>query len=580
MANSNDDELSYVQVFQNCFAPKLTSTSTSSSSSSSSSTTLSSAAGNQASELTSVSNNSGNNTSASVCELSSPTRRGTRSSVSGSSHYSTTSPSPSQRASQFGNSSSVQHHHHNQHHPPHDKAHRPEMPFGMPYGAAQQSVVDTMSVSPGVDIKPELTSLYPPGSVQQEAQWAMHRSAPSGYPGTDPGKLPGEVSHLHSMAVPLDSQFDPETMHLLAEAGNSREQHPRGNVGERLDDAIDILRSHAGPSLECSQLGGLGAYLPPSNSSLTQLDGQLQSPNGALMGNMRGGMANVASPPVVSNLQANSVAGQAASSNAPTPAPTSTTNSGKKSGGGRVAKPKRARGRSTNSAAATVAAFGAALGAHLASVSGGNGGGGGGGGSLDDIDLDGSDHEDDPPEIKVEREKERRQANNARERIRVRDINEAFKELGRMVVIHMKCDKAQTKLNILHQAVDVITNLETQVRERNLNPKTACLKRREEEKSSEQAVSSKFMGSVPPNAIALPPAMMGGVPPGSQLGPNAPPPHPNMMNSGQQQHMQSIVTSSNSMQPIDPSMSLDSLRLPPMSQANVPHHHHSGLPNQ
>ncbi|CAN7984140.1 unnamed protein product [Ixodes hexagonus] len=97
----------------------------------------------------------------------------------------------------------------------------------------------------------------------------------------------------------------------------------------------------------------------------------------------------------------------------------------------------------------------------------------------------GSGDEDEPPEIKAEREKERRQANNARERIRVRDINEAFKELGRMCMMHLKTDKAQTKLNILHQAVEVITSLEQQVRERNLNPKTACLKRREEEKSEE-----------------------------------------------------------------------------------------------
>lgn len=99
----------------------------------------------------------------------------------------------------------------------------------------------------------------------------------------------------------------------------------------------------------------------------------------------------------------------------------------------------------------------------------------------------GSGDEDEPPEVKAEREKERRQANNARERIRVRDINEAFKELGRMCMMHLKTDKAQTKLNILHQAVEVITSLEQQVRERNLNPKTACLKRREEEKSDEGA---------------------------------------------------------------------------------------------
>ncbi|XP_048397437.1 transcription factor 4-like isoform X19 [Stegostoma tigrinum] len=95
-----------------------------------------------------------------------------------------------------------------------------------------------------------------------------------------------------------------------------------------------------------------------------------------------------------------------------------------------------------------------------------------------------NDDEDLSPEQKAERERERRMANNARERLRVRDINEAFKELGRMVQLHLKSDKPQTKLLILHQAVAVILSLEQQVRERNLNPKAACLKRREEEKVS------------------------------------------------------------------------------------------------
>ncbi|XP_074547245.1 transcription factor 4 isoform X6 [Halichoeres trimaculatus] len=95
-----------------------------------------------------------------------------------------------------------------------------------------------------------------------------------------------------------------------------------------------------------------------------------------------------------------------------------------------------------------------------------------------------NDDEDLSPEQKMERERERRMANNARERLRVRDINEAFKELGRMVQLHLKSDKPQTKLLILHQAVAVILSLEQQVRERNLNPKAACLKRREEEKVS------------------------------------------------------------------------------------------------
>ncbi|XP_056276541.1 transcription factor 3a isoform X7 [Pseudoliparis swirei] len=102
------------------------------------------------------------------------------------------------------------------------------------------------------------------------------------------------------------------------------------------------------------------------------------------------------------------------------------------------------------------------------------------GSSLDDEE----DDEDLPVEVKAEREKVRRMANNTRERLRVRDINEAFKELGRMCQLHLSHEKPQTKLIVLQQAVNVILNLEQQVRERNLNPKAACLKRREEEKVS------------------------------------------------------------------------------------------------
>lgn len=72
-------------------------------------------------------------------------------------------------------------------------------------------------------------------------------------------------------------------------------------------------------------------------------------------------------------------------------------------------------------------------------------------------------------EEKEQRERERRHANNARERVRVRDINEAFRELGRMCQVHLQSDKAQTKLIILQQAVQVILGLEKQVRGRSAN---------------------------------------------------------------------------------------------------------------
>jgi hypothetical protein len=51
-----------------------------------------------------------------------------------------------------------------------------------------------------------------------------------------------------------------------------------------------------------------------------------------------------------------------------------------------------------------------------------------------------------------------------RSRIRIRDINEALKELGRMCMTHLKTDKPQTKLGILNMAVEVIMTLEQQVR--------------------------------------------------------------------------------------------------------------------
>ena len=98
-----------------------------------------------------------------------------------------------------------------------------------------------------------------------------------------------------------------------------------------------------------------------------------------------------------------------------------------------------------------------------------------------------------------------------------------------MCMQHLKSDKPQTKLGILNMAVEVIMQLEQQVRgklfeigrrlecltenclffqvERNLNPKQACLKRREEEKAEDGPKMSGHPLGPPPHLTQSFPSM-------------------------------------------------------------------------
>lgn len=313
---------------------------------------------------------------------------------------------------------------------------------------------------------------------------------------------------------------------------------------ERLDDALNVLRNHCEPEL----LGGVGAAL----SAMDNIDGLSSfvptSPSG------HGMVASGAGPSVLNTTHDVMSAG-----------PSSVQNVGGVVGSGGLATQIKME-RTSTAVSGTSTTTGPTKGkkrkepnasATTASNTGAGGSGGGPSTSalnsmLDVTDTKPSssmessqlgqglpsgkgskrprrycssadDDDDAEPAVKAMREKERRQANNARERIRIRDINEALKELGRMCMTHLKSDKPQTKLGILNMAVEVIMTLEQQVRERNLNPKAACLKRREEEKAEDGpklAAQHHMLPQPPPGVYGqppqLPPSAQSGMPPVGQ----------------------------------------------------------------
>jgi hypothetical protein len=211
-----------------------------------------------------------------------------------------------------------------------------------------------------------------------------------------------------------------------------------------LDDALNILKNHAGvgtllpggglvdPLLQSSSSSYLAGHLDPLTS--TGYPGPpppLLPPTGAAA--VMGPSAN--SRKRKNGLDLDHVPGSPCDSDPTSPLPRVTSSSGGRAGpvGG-----KRKKASSSD----------------------------------DDLDLSGGG-------MKQEKDKDRRYSNNARERMRIRDINDALNELGRvcMMLKPNKNDKPQTKLGVLNMAVEVINSLEAQVRERNLNPSAVCLPR-------------------------------------------------------------------------------------------------------
>nr|XP_034321002.1 transcription factor 4 isoform X13 [Crassostrea gigas] len=248
----------------------------------------------------------------------------------------------------------------------------------------------------------------------------------------------------------------------------------QSRMEERLDDAIHVLRHHAGEpqmaGLAAAAVGGGGG----GHQNLSMMHSGGNHPNGMSGMSSYSGMGGISSH--VDQMGSHHNTSENTESKSLDGAPSEKANLALKE-----EKMDKIDGDSTKSESSGEGS--------KSSVTspGGNGPPSKRSRYGDDTSLAGSEpnDEDESPETKAERERVRRQANNARERIRVRDINEAFKELGQMVALQSGSTQPLTKVMILQHAVHVISSLEQQVRERNLNPKAACLKRREEEKTEE-----------------------------------------------------------------------------------------------
>lgn len=372
--------------------------------------------------------------------------------------------------------------HHNQH-----AQHSPIVQNDSLVGNALKTMYPTDQSISSYGSNPTTPVNSPPPLTSQQQAAAAAAAAAAGGPwqqinpvinnGAGPAGAAGSAAAAVAAAAALNGlpngSYAPELVHRgLQHMANSPEiqplddaivsllrEHSENGTGtrmeERLDDAINILRNHCEPQVgvSLSSMDGGSPYGPPGASILPPGTSGGGSTSSQLHGQDSTSDLPVAAaglvPVKTERLPSTPVAVNSKKRKEPPDSDTKPSSSvpGSTKGAKRQRKYKNSRSCS----------------------------------SADDDD----DDDDIDPVTKDRKEKERRQANNARERIRIRDINEALKELGRMCMSHLKSDKPQTKLGILNMAVEVIMTLEQQVRERNLNPKAACLKRREEEKAED-----------------------------------------------------------------------------------------------